>query len=769
MKITNILSKIITDSLVQARKYHHEFITPEHLLASAIETEFVKEILVECGANPYEISQNVNNYLATKVPVKTVADEDKKSSEPVETVGFQSVMNRAVFHCVASDRTILDVTDVLVSMLEEQKNYCCYFMKKGGVEKLHLLEVISKKREKDEKIKTEKNNPEFASEDKNSKKSMLERFAVDMTKLAKEGAYDTLIGREEEIERTIQVLCRRVKNNPLHVGDAGVGKTAITQGLAQRIVNGQVPLGLKDFSVYSLDIGLLLAGAKFRGDFEERLHAVVEELAENKKAILFIDEIHMIMGAGTNGNTQVDAANLLKPFLSSGKIRCIGSTTYDEYAKNFEKDKALARRFQKIDINEPTKDSTVKILKGLVTKYQNYHNVKYASQSIVDAVDLSVKYLPDRRLPDKAIDIIDEAGSFVKIKETGGFFGSNKITNKVPIVTPSTIKQIVSKMARIPVETVVGNEKEKLKNIEKNIFDTIYGQNQAVLSVCKTVKQSRAGFKNPEKPQAIFLFVGPTGVGKTELAKSLAKSLEIPLLRYDMSEYQERHAVSRLIGSPPGYVGYESGGLLTEEVRKNPQAVILFDEIEKAHEDIYNVFLQVMDYGFLTDNQGRKADFRNSIIIMTSNAGARDMEHGFIGFGSDDSSSHNEIETLKEAVNKEFSPEFRNRLDAIVPFVPLSKEIATSIAQKEIDNLNKRLEQKNICIELTKDCLELITKEGYSKEFGARNMSRTVDKLISAPLVDEVLFGKLEKGGKVVVDVDVNAPILEEKIIFNFA
>lgn len=767
MKITNILSKIITDALVQARRYKHEFMTPEHLLASAVETEFVKEILSECGANPVEISQNVNNYLATKVPIKERLEEtEEKANDPVETVGFQSVMNRAVFHCVASDRTVLDVTDVLVSMLDEHKNYCSYFMKKGGVEKLHLLEVISKKRNKELKksnSERDKSEADFATEEKSTKKSALERFTVDMTKLAKEGAYDALIGRNDEIERTIQILCRRVKNNPLHVGDAGVGKTAITQGLAQRIVNGQVPSELKDFSVYALDIGLLLAGSKFRGDFEDRLHTVVEELVENKKSILFIDEIHMIMGAGTNGNTQIDAANLLKPFLSSGKIRCIGSTTYDEYAKNFEKDKALARRFQKIDINEPTKEETVKILKGLITKYQKYHNVKYTNQAIEEAVNLSVKYLPDRRLPDKAIDVIDEAGSFVKISGTGGFLGNQKVSNKVPMVTPLVVKKIVSSMAKVAIETVAGNEKEKLKNIETNIFETIYGQNQAVLSVCKTVKQSRAGFKNPEKPQAIFLFVGPTGVGKTELAKSLSKALDIPLLRYDMSEYQERHAVSRLIGSPPGYVGYESGGLLTDDVRKNPQAVILFDEIEKAHEDIYNVFLQVMDYGFLTDNQGRKADFRNSIIIMTSNAGARDMEHGFIGFGNDEIGLQNEIETLKEAVNKEFSPEFRNRLDAIVPFVPLTKQIAVSIAKKEIQNLNQRLAPKNVCIEVTDKCLEFLVEEGYSKEFGARNMSRTVENLISSALVDEVLFGCLEKGGKAIVDVDN-----EEKIKFIF-
>ena len=585
-----------------------------------------------------------------------------------------------------------------------------------------------------------------------------------MTKLAKEGAYDALIGRNDEIERTIQILCRRVKNNPLHVGDAGVGKTAITQGLAQRIVNGQVPSELKDFSVYALDIGLLLAGSKFRGDFEDRLHTVVEELVENKKSILFIDEIHMIMGAGTNGNTQIDAANLLKPFLSSGKIRCIGSTTYDEYAKNFEKDKALARRFQKIDINEPTNEETVKILKGLITKYQKYHNVKYTNQAIEEAVNLSVKYLPDRRLPDKAIDVIDEAGSFVKISGTGGFLGNQKVSNKVPMVTPLVVKKIVSSMAKVAIEAVAGNEKEKLKNIETNIFETIYGQNQAVLSVCKTVKQSRAGFKNPEKPQAIFLFVGPTGVGKTELAKSLSKALDIPLLRYDMSEYQERHTVSRLIGSPAGYVGYESGGLLTDDVRKNPHAVILFDEIEKAHPDIFNVFLQVMDYGFLTDNQGRKSDFRNCIIIMTSNAGARDLERATLGFEIEDSESSYQTDSieLKEAVEKEFTPEFRNRLDAIVPFAHLEKDIVLNVVRKEWKKLAARFALKKVRLFVTEKCEEYLLDYGYSREMGARNLARTVDEKIASPLVDEVLFGALSRGGTVVAD------FIGGEVVFNF-
>ena len=520
-----------------------------------------------------------------------------------------------------------------------------------------------------------------------------------------------------------------------------------------------------------------MAGSKFRGDFEERLHAVVDEVVAKKNAILFIDEIHMIMGAGTNGNTNIDAANLLKPVLATGKMRVIGSTTFEEYSKNFEKDRALARRFQKIDILEPTPQETLKILMGLLPKFEQYHHVKYQKSAIQAAVDLSVQYISDKRLPDKAIDIIDEAGALLKIQKNGGFEGVHlaKIQladETVPAVSEfsvtqtvnvSTIKKVVAKMAHVPIQNLTGGEKEKLYSLEKTLKTQIFGQDKAVEAVVKSVKRSRAGLKNPDKPDASFLFVGPTGVGKTELARCLANQLGVPLLRYDMSEYQERHTVSRLIGSPAGYVGYENGGLLTDDVRKNPHAVILFDEIEKAHPDIYNVFLQVLDYGFLTDNQGRKADFRNCIIIMTSNAGARDLEKSPIGFSSlkENSYETDSIE-LKSAVEKEFSPEFRNRLDAVVAFGHLEKEIVLNVVQKEWKKLAKRLEHKKVHLFVTERCEEKLLELGYSREMGARNLARTVDEKIANPLVDEVLFGKLSKGGTVVADV------IADEITFTF-
>ena len=772
MKISPILGKILSDGVEFAKKSGHEFFTPEHLLFVSLNADLVCEILAMSGVNVERLRDDLQSYIETRIPLKT--DAEKDNSNPQETIGFQSVMNRAVFHCVSSERSVVDITDVLVSMLDEKKNYCSYYLKLNGLDRMQLLEVISRIRQQNG------DNGKAAGNMMNgammmegcpvpgaNKKNVLERFTVDMTAEAEKGSYDSLIGRNDELERTIQVLCRRVKNNPLHVGDAGVGKTAVTQGLAQRIIAGKVPSDLKGSKVYSLDLGLLMAGAKFRGDFEERLHAVIDELAKKKNVILFIDEIHMIIGAGTNGNSSMDAANLLKPMLSAGKIRVIGSTTFDEYSKNFEKDRALARRFQKIDIEEPTRDETVKIVNGLLSKYESYHNVKYQKSAVEAAVDLSIQYLADRRLPDKAIDIIDEAGALAKIKRNGGFQGEsnkNDETSEVATVNSSVIRKIVSKMAHVPLETVTGGEKENLLTLEANLKSQIFGQNKAVELVVKAVKRSRAGLKNPDKPDASFLFVGPTGVGKTELARSLASSLGVPLLRYDMSEYQERHTVSRLIGSPAGYVGYESGGLLTDDVRKNPHAVILFDEIEKAHPDIFNVFLQVMDYGFLTDNQGRKSDFRNCIIIMTSNAGARDLERATLGFEIEDSESSYQTDSieLKEAVEKEFTPEFRNRLDAIVPFAHLEKDIVLNVVRKEWKKLAARFASKKVRLFVTEKCEEYLLDFGYSREMGARNLARTVDEKIASPLVDEVLFGALSRGGTVVAD------FIGGEVVFNF-
>lgn len=768
MKVSPMLTKILSEAMNEAKNSHHEFFTPEHILATALHNDFVCHLLQESGSDYQSLRKNISDFIADKIPVISPDANPDLIKDPIESAGFQAIMNRAVFYCVSSESDMIDITDVLISMYEEQKNYCSYYLRCSGLNKMKLMETISKIKGVHGTQRKPASNPDAMQGNDpftTNNNGGLERFAVNLTELAKNGKLDELIGREEELERTIQVLCRRTKNNPLHVGDAGVGKTAITYGLAQKIVNKQVPELLKNYTIYSLDLGLLLAGSKFRGDFEERIHSVIDELKKKKNVILFIDEIHMLMGAGTNGSSQIDAANLLKPALASGEIKVIGSTTYDEYTSHFEKDHALARRFQKIDILEPTREEAVKILKGLQKKYENYHKVKYTENSISEAVDYSIQYLTDRRLPDKAIDILDEAGAFLSIKKNGGFFGNLKLPvikegkkETFPTVTNSVIRTVTAKIAKLPIDSVAGDEKENLRTIDENLKKDIFGQDKAVVTLAKAVKRARAGFRNPEKPEACYLFVGPTGCGKTELAKSLSAILNEPLLRYDMSEYQEKHSVSRLVGSPPGYVGFEEGGLLTKDVRKNPNSIVLFDEIEKAHEDIYNILLQVMDYGILTDNQGRKADFRNCIVIMTSNAGARDMEKPGIGFGTENNDD-NEA-TLMEAVNHTFPPEFRNRLDAVIPFGFLNRDVVKMVCKKEITKLSERIKSKKVILSVTDNCIEYLTDKGYSKEFGARNMARTIEDSIANPLVDEVLFGKLEKGGTVTADYQ------NEEIVF---
>lgn len=782
-----LLGKIMLEARFIAEDLNHLFFTPEHILSVAVKKEFIANFLKKCGANLDFLKIELNNYIVTKIPVVSQENTKQKLFEaPIDSSAFRELMSHTLFNCAATNAEVIDMLDILLSMYHNKNSFSAYCLQASGVSKDNLFASITQYRltSRVEKIEKTINSPdEFNSSQFQNQQNIMEnmmtnntgglkRFAENMTAKADKHEYDVLIGRENEIERTLQILCRRSKNNPLLVGDAGVGKTAIVQGLAQRIVSKQVPSILQNYSIYSLDLGVLLAGSKFRGDFEERLTSILDEIVnqkDGKKAILFIDEIHMIIGAGTNGSNQMDAANILKPYLTNGKIKLIGSTTYEEFSSIFEKDKALSRRFQKVDIVEPSAEETVKIIEGLIPNFEKHHQVRYAKGSIEEAVNLSIRYLPERKLPDKAIDIIDESGSYVFIQNAGGFTGKNKIklnsenksAQKTAVVTKDIIKKVTAKITQLPIDSIKNDEKTLLQKLEENLENDIFGQNDAVQKLSKAVKRARVGFRNPDKPEAIFLFVGPTGCGKTELARSLAKILKMPLLRYDMSEYQEKHSVSRLVGSPPGYVGFEEGGILVKEVRKNPNSIVLFDEIEKAHQDIYNVLLQVMDYGQLTDNQGRKADFRSCIIIMTSNAGARDLEKGSIGFGSDE--LKNVEASLNEAVNKTFPPEFRNRLDSVIPFNYLDFEIAKRVCQKEISNLSKRLLQKKVSLEVSPECIDFLSKKGYSKEFGARNIARTIENEIADKLVDEVLFGSLAKGGKAIAKIGTDGEILITK------
>ena len=813
MKISEPVRIIIDRAYREAKVRNHEYLTPEHILYAALDFDEIQEILHACGADLENLKLGIETFFEKKIPVIANAD-------PIQTVYFQSVIERAVISSQAAQKKTLDPSDILVSLFDEDKNYCSYYLRLAGVKRYELLSVISHGANS-EQSHSYGNGPRMVNEGEDlkdnstdddlsegrekakvNKRSVLEKFATELTTLARENRLEPVIGREAELDRTVQVLCRRFKNNPVHVGDSGVGKTAITEGLAQRIVAGNVPPTLKDFSIFSLDMGALVAGTKYRGDFEERIKRVVEEMLKKEKAILFIDEIHTLVGAGSVSGSALDASNLLKPALTSGKLRCIGSTTHEEYGKFFDKDRALSRRFQKIDINEPSEDDAIKILTGLKNKYEDYHHVHYSDEAVKGAVRLSAQYITEKRLPDKAIDVIDEAGSFARIesykkkeKESKAArdentAGENSVNESAeesgmnhedlfgpytetrdsftsihpPVQGPTDsvqegsveiieidlplIETVISKIARIPERSVGGNEKDKLRLLDERLKNMIFGQNGAVETVVKAVKRSRAGFRNANKPVANFLFVGPTGVGKTELARSLAEVLGIPMHRFDMSEYQEKHTVSRLVGAPPGYVGYEEGGLLTDAIRKQPHGVVLLDEIEKAHPDIYNILLQIMDYATLTDNNGRKADFRNVVLIMTSNAGARDIGKNLIGFGE-----RTMDETAVDgAVEKIFTPEFRNRLDAVVRFDHLSREVMTSIVNKELNVFRAQLAEKNVSLEVSAACLDKLAEEGYSRESGARNVGRLVEDKIKSFFVDEVLFGRLESGGRARAD-----------------
>lgn len=720
VKISKQVQHILNASFVEAEKRRHGFITPEHILYIMLQNKEILNLLDSCDANVQYIQDKLSAFLQERIPPLA-------GNEPLQTIGFKNVINSTVMHCAAAEKPELEAGDILVSLLEAKENHCSYFLQKSGLDKLKLLDAIV----------ANSHQAGTESVETRPKQNFLEQYTTNLTEMAKNGRFDVLIGREEELERTIQILCRRYKNNPLHVGDPGVGKTALTEGLAQKIVRNEVPDFLTGFTILSLNITSLVAGTKYRGDFEERIKNITQELEQKDKLILFIDEIHTIIGAGSTSGSNMDASNLLKPLFASGKIRCIGTTTYSEYNRIFEKDRALSRRFQKIDILEPSETQTVEILKGLKPQYEAYHSVTYTDSALEKAVTLAKQFIPERRLPDKAIDVIDEAGAFMRLHKQD--YASNVIDEPI-------IEKIVAKTARIPEISVTSTEKDKLQSLENTLLSQIFGQDAAISTIVKAVKRSRAGFRVPEKNVANFLFAGPTGVGKTELAKKLAENLGMPLIRFDMSEYQEKHTVSRLIGSPPGYVGFEEGGLLTDAVRKEPNSVVLLDEIEKAHSDIYNILLQIMDYATLTDNQGKKADFRNTILIMTSNAGARDINKQAIGFGEKSLNTG----AIQDAVKSVFSPEFVNRLDGIIPFNQLSSEIIDKITRNEIAKLSAQLLQKNVVIEATPACIKLISQKGYSPEFGARNISRTIEELLSTTLADEVLFGRLASCGKAV-------------------
>jgi ATP-dependent Clp protease ATP-binding subunit ClpA len=780
MKISSHVQAIINAAYNEARVRNHDLLTPEHILYAALSFDEVQGVLASCGANTEQIKQGIETYFEQKIP--TIIGHDK---EPTQTVGFQSVIERAVLQSRSAQKEMIDVADILVSLYDEERNHSAFYLRKAGVKRLDLLEILShghgagtaaySKTSDGEDGRYRHPLPdeevtEPGQKTKTAKKTALERFATDLTALARDNKLEPFIGRTEELDRTVQVLCRRLKNNPIHVGDSGVGKTAVTEGLAQRIFAGNVPDTLKDFSIMALDMGALIAGTKYRGDYEDRVKRVIEELLKKEKAILFIDEIHTLVGAGAVSGSAMDASNLLKPALTSGKMRCIGSTTHEEYGKFFDKDRALSRRFQKIDINEPPEDDAIAILHGLKPKYEKFHKVRYSDEAIAGAVRLSVQFISERRLPDKAIDIIDEAGAFARIRagqseKTAEHAEAVKIADNATDETKTEeaesakiietidiglplIETVVSKIARIPERSVGESEKDRLRLLESKLKEKIFGQDSAVEAVVKAVKRSRAGFRTADKPVANFLFAGPTGVGKTELARQLADIMGVAMFRFDMSEYQEKYTVSRLIGSSPGYIGYDDGGQLTDSVRKQPHAVVLLDEIEKAHPDIFNILLQIMDYATLTDNQGRKADFRNVILIMTSNAGAREIGRELIGFGEriqDDSA-------VNDAVERIFTPEFRNRLDAVVRFGHLSREIMLSIVRKEIELFAAQLAEKKVSLTVTDACFEKLAEEGYSKEFGARNASRIIEEKIKSFFVDEVLFGRLSNGGSAAVD-----------------
>ncbi len=747
MQLEKRLNSIIISAFYEAKQEKHEYITPEHIFYSALFNTDTVELLEDLGADIEFMKNEIKNYLSENIP-------KIEKEEVIQSEGFQKLLNMAATKAASSNRSVVELADVLVAIYDTPESFASFVMKNEGIERYDLLAVVSHGNyEKDIPLSEQEEDTGYGDEVPEQKRKSLspekylKTFTVDLTELAKKGALDPVIGREDILERTIQVLLRRNKNNPIHIGEPGVGKTVITYGLAQMIVSGNVPPKLLDHTILSLDMGLLLAGTKYRGDFEDRMKKILKAFEKIEKLIVFIDEIHSLVGAGSAGNSNIDASTMLRPLLTEGKIKCIGATTYEEYRKYFEKDSALSRRFQKIDVPEPDIAETIEILKGLSFKYEDFHKVKYIEESFQAAAELSSRYINDRFLPDKAIDIIDEAGA------------ANAMSKKPKrTITPSHIEKTIAIATGRKDKAVKVNRFKMLKNLEKSISKRLFGQKQAVEAVSKAVKKSYAGFRPVQKPVASFLFAGPTGVGKTELARVLADELGLPLHRFDMSEYQEKHSVAKLIGSPPGYVGYEDGGLLTEAIKKQPASVLLLDEIEKAHSDIYNSLLQIMDYAVLTDNTGRKADFKNVIIIMTSNAGARFLGKSKAGFGE----RRYDIPVLKEAVEKTFAPEFRNRLDTVVYFSSLTQEVVEDVVRKNIAELAERLESKKITLDVSKEAVRFLAAKSYSKEFGARETARTVEEALEALLLEEILFGSLKKGGAAAVGFSKGALVLKK-------
>ncbi|WP_242116008.1 ATP-dependent Clp protease ATP-binding subunit ClpA [Sphingomonas lacusdianchii] len=740
------LESTLHKALEAASSRRHEYATLEHLLFALTDDPDAAKVMTGCGVELDELRTTVAHYLDTELDTFKL----DAATDPSPTSSFQRVVQRAILHVQSSGRDEVTGANVLVAMFSERETYAVYFLQQQDMSRLDAVSFISHGVGKGGSTATETPTPKGAEEketpkpaEKGKGESALKQFCVDLNEKAKTGKVDPLIGRSAEVDRTVQILCRRSKNNPLYVGDPGVGKTAIAEGLARKIVEGDVPEVLLPAVIYSLDMGALLAGTRYRGDFEERLKQVVTELEKLPHAVLFIDEIHTVIGAGATSGGAMDASNLLKPALSGGQIRCIGSTTYKEFRNHFEKDRALLRRFQKIDVNEPTVEDTIKILTGLRSAFEEHHKVKYTPDSIKSAVELSARYINDRKLPDKAIDVIDEVGAMQMLVPA---------PKRKKTITAKEIEQVIATMARIPPKTVSTDDTRVLANLELDLKRVVFGQDDAIKALSSAIKLSRAGLRDPDKPIGNYLFTGPTGVGKTEVARQLSEIMGIPLQRFDMSEYMERHSVSRLIGAPPGYVGYDQGGLLTDAIDQQPHCVLLLDEIEKAHPDLFNILLQVMDNGKLTDHHGKTVDFRNVILIMTTNAGASDMAKESIGFGQIDRE-----DVQEEAVKKLFTPEFRNRLDAIVPFGYLPPEVVARVVDKFILQLELQLADRGVHIRLDEPAKTWLTEKGYDKLYGARPMGRLIQDKIKQPLAEELLFGKLVHGGEVNVKLKDNS------------